>query len=350
MCTVKKRDIPINFEQCIENFLGADICNHPVVQNSKLSLGERDELDRPLTISELDESLKQCNLKSAAGCDGYSNRLIKLCWQHLRFPLFNYANFCFDKGILTHNFRSASIKLIPKKGNLGDIKNWRPISLLSNMYKIISRAINSRLKKIVDRVCSRAQKGYNSNRYVQEVLINVCETIAHFKNNNLRGAVLAVDMAKAFDSLDHDYIKVVFRFFGFGENLIKWLNLLGYKRQACIIMGDGTNSKYLDLDTGRAQGDNLSPNIFNFSEPILIFKLELDTRIEKIPRNFQPIVSAVEAVYSAEANRETCSNESLADDNTVLFMLCKPSISAIKNILNDFAAFSGLHCNFDKTC
>jgi hypothetical protein len=350
MCTVKKRDIPINFEQCIENFLGADICNHPVVQNSKLSLGERDELDRPLTISELDESLKQCNLKSAAGCDGYSNRLIKLCWQHLRFPLFNYANFCFDKGILTHNFRSASIKLIPKKGNLGDIKNWRPISLLSNMYKIISRAINSRLKKIVDRVCSRAQKGCNSNRYVQEVLINVCETIAHFKNNNLRGAVLAVDMAKAFDSLDHDYIKVVFRFFGFGENLIKWLNLLGYKRQACIIMGDGTNSKYLDLDTGRAQGDNLSPNIFNFSEPILIFKLELDTRIEKIPRNFQPIVSAVEAVYSAEANRETCSNESLADDNTVLFMLCKPSISAIKNILNDFAAFSGLHCNFDKTC
>jgi hypothetical protein len=114
-------------------------------------------------------------------------------------------------------------------------------------------------------------------------------------------------------------------------------------------MGDGTNSKYFDLDTGRAQGDNLSPNIFNFCEQILIFKLELDTRIEKIPRNFQPIENEVEEVYSAEANRETCSNESLADDNTVLFMLGKLSITTIKNILNDFAA-SGLHCNFDKTC
>jgi hypothetical protein len=71
------------------------------------------------------------------------------------------------------------------------------------MYKILSRAINARLKKIVNRICSRAQKGYNSERYVQEVLINVVETIAHCKSNNLRGAVLAVDMAKAFDSLDH---------------------------------------------------------------------------------------------------------------------------------------------------
>jgi hypothetical protein len=115
-------------------------------------------------------------------------------------------------------------------------------------------------------------------------------------------------------------------------------------------MGDGTNSKYFDLDTGRAQGDNLSPNIFNFCEQILIFKLELDMRIEKIPRNFQPIPNEVEEVYSAEANRETCSNESLADDNTVLFMLGKLPITTIKNILNDFAAFSGLHCNFDKTC
>ena len=51
--------------------------------------------------------------------------------------------------------------------------NWRPISLLSNMYKILSRAINTRLNKIVNRVCSRSQKGFYNSRYTQEVLINV---------------------------------------------------------------------------------------------------------------------------------------------------------------------------------
>jgi hypothetical protein len=126
-----------------------------VVTNSKLTVQEKDELDRPLTIDELDISLDKCNLKSACGTDGYSNKLIKMCWRYLRLPLFNYAN-CYNTGILTTNFRSACIKLIPKKGDISLLKNWRPISLLSNMYKIISRAINLRLAKVVNRICSRA--------------------------------------------------------------------------------------------------------------------------------------------------------------------------------------------------
>jgi hypothetical protein len=54
-------------------------------------------------------------------------------------------------------------------------------------------------------------------------------------------------------------------------------------------------------------------------------------------------------VYSAESNRETDTNESLADDNTVLTIIDRNSLLTIKNILTDFAHFSGLNCNFDKT-
>jgi hypothetical protein len=310
---------------------------------------EKNILDRPLTIEELDESLLHCNLKSAAGADGFSNKLIKRCWQFLRYPLFNYANFCYETGILTTGFRSACIKLIPKKGDPSKLKNWRPISLLSNMYKILSRAINCRLKKIVNRVCSRAQKGYNSERYVQEVLINVVETIAHCKHNNLRGSVLAVDMAKAFDSLNHMFMKSVYKFFGFGENIIKWLNLLGNSREASILLGNGSSTPSFRIETGCAQGDNPSPNIFNFCEQILIFKLELDPRIARIPRPPRlPIIDNT-SFFRAESNRETDINESLADDNTVMSLINRESLLAVKGILQDFAHISGLNCNFDKT-
>ncbi len=64
------------------------------------------------------------------------------------------------------------------------------------MYKIISRAINSRINKVVNHICSRAQKGFNSQRYTQECLINVIETIAHCNSEDINGAVVAVDMAK----------------------------------------------------------------------------------------------------------------------------------------------------------
>ncbi len=69
------------------------------------------------------------------------------------------------------------IKLIPKKGDPTKIGNWRPISLLSNFYKIISRVINTRIQGVVDRVLSHAQKGFTKSRQIHEVIINCKETM-----------------------------------------------------------------------------------------------------------------------------------------------------------------------------
>jgi hypothetical protein len=86
-----------------------------------------------------------------------------------------------EKKKLSHSFKTASIKLIPKKGDTTKIKNWRPISLLSCLYKVLSRALNNRLIKICGYVFSRGQKGFTNGSYIQEVLINVVEMIAHCK-------------------------------------------------------------------------------------------------------------------------------------------------------------------------
>ena len=99
----------------IEDFLGPYICNSDIVQNSKLSEEERNSLEQPLTLAELDNSLKTANFRSASGLDGFSNNMIKKCWGLLRVPILNYANKCLEKGELTANFKGATIRLIPKK-------------------------------------------------------------------------------------------------------------------------------------------------------------------------------------------------------------------------------------------
>jgi hypothetical protein len=63
-------------ENCIEEFLGCDLLAHPVVRNSILTETERDVLDAPLSLDELDQSINKCNLKSAPGIDGLSNIFI----------------------------------------------------------------------------------------------------------------------------------------------------------------------------------------------------------------------------------------------------------------------------------
>ncbi len=112
-------------------------------------------------------------------------------------------------------FKTAVIKLIPKKGDTSLIKNWRPISLLSNFYKIISRLINSRLQKVNDRLLSRAQKGFTKSRQIHEVIVNCMETMDLCKKYNIKGVLASIDQAKAFDSVSHSYMLKVYDFFRF---------------------------------------------------------------------------------------------------------------------------------------
>ena len=119
------------------------------------------------------------------------------------------------------------------------------------MYKLISRALNMKLEKVVNWLCSRSQKGFNKSRYAQEVLMNVWESIAYCKVNQIKGAVLAVDMAKAFDTLSNSFLGEVLKFFNFGDNFRRWLSLIGNNRTACVLLDNGNCSRNFCLERGR---------------------------------------------------------------------------------------------------
>ena len=171
---------------CITEFLG-DIVENETVLNAKLNNTEKDQLDRNLTIEELDQSIKQAKTKSAPGADGFSNKFIQEFWDIYRIPLFKMIVQCYANNKLTNSFKTANIKLIPKKGNLKLLNNWRPISLLSCFYKTISRAIGTRLKSVMDKLTPTAQKGYSCTKRCREVLIEIIEGINNCKINQKKG-------------------------------------------------------------------------------------------------------------------------------------------------------------------
>jgi hypothetical protein len=90
----RDRDPPHIPDNVVENFLGDDVVNSPLVQNSLLTEDESSWLDRPLTLAELDLSAKKGKIRSAPGADGFSNRIISACWKFFRYPLYKYAIFC----------------------------------------------------------------------------------------------------------------------------------------------------------------------------------------------------------------------------------------------------------------
>jgi hypothetical protein len=78
-----------DFANCVNDFLG-NLTNHPVVRGRMLTDQERTRLETPLSLDELDESVRRCNLRSAPGIDGISNNFIKKFWPYFRSPLHDY--------------------------------------------------------------------------------------------------------------------------------------------------------------------------------------------------------------------------------------------------------------------
>jgi hypothetical protein len=164
---------------------------------------------------------------------------------------------------------------------------------------------------------------------------------------NKKGALLSLDIKKAFNSTSHSYLQEAYKFFNFGPNFIRWLNLIGTNRKACIIMDDGTYSDFFYLERGNAQGDTTSLYIFNIGFQILLIKLTFDLQIEGI-KDF-PVPSENAPPLPRTVSTYTRKVSAYADDATLLIKLDYNSLLRVKLIFEEFGRISGLVCNVVKT-
>jgi len=347
-----KENLPLK-NLSIAEYLGRDIVQDPIVKNSILTEEEKNRFEIPISLDELDIAMEKANKKSAPGIDGYPCRFIYKFWHIFRKPLQKCMNESFRTGHLPDSFRTAVIKLLPKKGDVSKMKNWRPISLLSNFYKIISRAINNRLNTITGRILSRAQKGFTKNRQCHEVLINIDEKIEFCRRHNIKGCIVAVDQHKAFDSVDKEFMTKTLEFFGFGPNFIRMIETIGNHRRACIKLEGDRTTEMFEVSKGNTQGDCPSPVLYNFVAQLLLFKIELNPLIKSVTgaKSVNNVHQEIDRndIFGLESNNETDNNESFADDSNTVTIFEYESLAELKRILEEFRQISGLKCNFEKT-
>jgi hypothetical protein len=201
---------------------------------------------------------------------------------------------------------------------------------------------------VSDKITNIGQYGYSKKKQCQEVLIGLINEIHKSKGGNQEGLLISLDIKKAFDSISHSYMSEVLKFFNFGDQFIKWVRLLCTNREACVILLGNKVGKNFKLQRGNAQGDTISPFIFNICYQLLIFKIEYDLQIERLPVDnpvpVSPLFSCQKPV-SAHAKKVF----TFADDCNVLCNRDQASLVSIKTILQNFSLISGLECNLEKT-
>jgi hypothetical protein len=167
------------------------------------------------------------------------------------------------------------------------------------------------------------------------------------QSKKIKGALLSLDIKKAFDSLSHSYLKNISNFYNFGPNVQRWLILLSMNRAARIVLNSDISTEIFELERGNAQGDTISPFLFNLGYQILLFKLEFDSEIAGI---IEPVMLGPDfPPLPAHAPQAPPRVYAMADDATVLMKMDRRSLERIKEILEEFHVISGLSCNVDKT-
>ena len=221
--------------------------------------------DSPITENECLKAICQLANNKSPGPDGFSVEFYKCFWDDLKHPFMECLKYSINKDQLCKSQYEGVITLLPKPGkDLLLACNYRPITLLNCDYKIIAKVINNRLWPLLPSLVSQDQSGFTKGRNIGDNIRLMFDIIDYANCKNVPGAVLSVDLQKAFDSLNWSFIFAMLRIYGFGDFLIGLIKMI-YKEPKCCIINNNFLSSFFDVKRGVRQGDPLSPTIFILS-------------------------------------------------------------------------------------
>ena len=158
-------------------------------------------------------------------------------------------------------FKKAKIIPIFKKGSRLEPGNYRPISLLSALSKILERAVNSQLMDYLSsrNILYENQSGFRNKYSTETCLINLTDSIkGEIKKGNMVGMVL-IDLKKAFDTVDGEIL--LQKLSAMGITSLEWFRSYLFDREQCTQAG-GKSSSFLQVTCGVPQGSILGPTLF----------------------------------------------------------------------------------------
>lgn len=128
-------------------------------------------VERPFEMEEIEEVIKSFKGDKPPGPDGFNLFFFQKCWSIVNMDVWKVVDTFYNKGSFVKSLNATFIALIPKKKGAVEVKDFRPISLLGSVYKIISKLLAERLKAVISKLVSSNQNAFIKGRQISDAVL-----------------------------------------------------------------------------------------------------------------------------------------------------------------------------------
>ncbi len=197
----------------------------------------------------------------APGPNDFTMAFFQKCWRVVEGNVLDffeevYAHCEFEKSLNT-SFNT----LIRKKVNASNIRDYRPISLIGSMYKLLPKVLANRFRAVLDGLISDSQNSFVGGRQMLDSVLIANECLDSRIKSTAPRIICKLVIEKAYDHVHWGSLLYLLSRMGFGSNWIQWIHMCISTVRFSVLI-NGNPSSFFNSSKGLQQGDPLSPLLF----------------------------------------------------------------------------------------
>ena len=163
---------------------------------------ERLSLEKEFSKEEVFQVLREMEGDKAPGLDGFTMAFFHKCWSVVEKDVMDFFDYFHRHSVFERFLNASFLTLIPKKCNAVNIKDFRPISLVGSVYKLLSKVLANRLRVDLENLTSESQNSFVGGRQILDSMLIVNECLDSRLKSRLPGVVCKLDIEKAYDHVN----------------------------------------------------------------------------------------------------------------------------------------------------